>query len=78
MTLGDFRKLSEGLDDDVEISITTDDNLFIKACMCSSGLEEIEFDNGKEITFVIAPCQETMVDILIEDAEDKLFDISEN
>ena len=78
MTVSELRELIKDLDDDLEVNITVDDNCFINACMCSSGVDEIEFDDGKEFVFILAPCQETMVDILIEDAEDKLFDISEN
>lgn len=78
MTIKELKELIQDLDDDLEVNITTDDNCFIPACICSSGIDEIEFDDGNDIVFVLAPCESTMVDMLIEDAELKLYDINEN
>lgn len=79
MNVGELRELIDGLEDDIEVCITTDDSLFINACICSCGLEEIQFENGEqEMVLVISPCEETMLDMIIEDAEDKLYQISEN
>lgn len=78
MNIGELKELIKDLDDDLEVSITLDDNSFVNACICSSGVDEIEFEDSKEFVFILAPCQDVMVDILIEDAEDKLYQISEN
>lgn len=79
MTVKELRGLIDGLEDEVEVCVTTDDNIFINACVCSCGLEEIEFvEDGKQIVFVLSPCQDVIEEILIEDAEDKLYQISEN
>ena len=78
MTIQELKNLIKDLDDDLEVNITIDDNNFIRACVCSSGLDEIEFIEGKDFVFVLSPCQETIYDMLIEDAEDKLYQISNN
>ena len=78
MTVLELKELIQDLDDDLEVNITIDDTNFISACMCSSGVDEIEFTDGKDFVFILSPCQETMVDILIEDAENQLYQINEN
>lgn len=78
MNVGELRDLIRDLDDDLEVSVTADGINFVSACICSSGLDEIEFIDGKDFVFILSPCQDVIEEILIEDAEDKLFDISEN
>lgn len=78
MTIKDLKELIKDLEDELEVSLTIDDKCFIKACICSSGLEEIEFNSGDEIVFVISPCKSAMEEILMEEAEEKLFEINQN
>lgn len=78
MTVGELKELLKWIDDNTQVCITTDDNLFINASVCSSGIDEIQFEDETEFVFVISPCEEVINDILIEDAENALYQINEN
>lgn len=78
MTIKELRTLIDGMEDETEVCITIDDNTFVKTCICSSGLDEIEFNEKAEIVLVLSPCEEEIIDMIIDDAENQLYQISEN
>ena len=79
MTVKELRDLIDGLEDEIEVCVTTDDTIFINACACSCGLEEIDFiENGKQIVLVLSPCEQAIEEIAMQTAEEKLFEVGKN